>query len=443
MVAAHDMGHADFRDNDSRGRLKQRTLVLIRWIAVAGQAAAICVVQFGIGHRLPLVPALAVVAASAALNIVVGRWRNLRSLLSDGEATLYLGYDMVQLSVLLYLTGGLVNPFAVLILAPVIVSSTVLSRASTIGLGLLAGACISLLAVAHLPLPWREGSFEPPTVYVLGIWLALVLSTLFIAAYVGSVSEEARRMSQALTAIQLALAREQRLASLGALAAAAAHELGSPLATIALTSKELARELPEGSPLRADAELLMSQSARCRDILAELGRAPGAEKRLPFTRLPLSALVEAAAEPHRNPAVELILDAAPAEEAPEDSPEPFVTGGPEILHGLGNLIQNAVQFSRKEVVVRQRWNFSEVTVEVMDDGPGIPPYLLERIGEPYLSSRAQRGLHMGLGIFIAKNLLERTGAELSFANRPEGGAKVTVRWQRSTIEPVAAEEVGR
>ena len=259
MVAAHDMGHADFRNNDGRGRLKQRTLVLIRWIAVAGQAAAICVVQFGIGHRLPLVPALAVVAASAALNIVVGRWRNLRSLLSDGEATLYLGYDMVQLSVLLYLTGGLVNPFAVLILAPVIVSSTVLSRASTIGLGLLAGACISLLAVAHLPLPWREGSFEPPTVYVLGIWLALVLSTLFIAAYVGSVSEEARRMSQALTAIQLALAREQRLASLGALAAAAAHELGSPLATIALTSNELARELPEGSALRADAELLMSR----------------------------------------------------------------------------------------------------------------------------------------------------------------------------------------
>ncbi|HUI16047.1 MAG TPA: ActS/PrrB/RegB family redox-sensitive histidine kinase [Alphaproteobacteria bacterium] len=434
MVAAHGMEHAGFRSDGGRGRVKQRTLVLIRWIAVAGQAATIAVVHFGMGHRVPIVPALAVVAASAALNFVVGRRRALRSQLSDKEATLYLAYDMVQLSVLLYLTGGLINPFAVLILAPVIVSSTVLSRASTIALGLLAGALISLLAVAHLPLPWARGSFDPPPVYALGIWLALVFSTLFIAAYVGSVSEEARRMSQALAAIQLALAREQRLASLGALAAAAAHELGSPLATIALTSKELARELPEDSLLREDVELLMSQSARCRDILAELGRAPGAEKRLPFTRLPLSALVEAAAEPHRNPAVKLILDAAPSEEAPEDSPEPFATGGPEILHGLGNLIQNAIQFARHEVVVRQRWNLSDVTVEVMDDGPGIPPHLFERIGEPYISSRQQRGLHMGLGIFIAQNLLERIGATLSFANRPEGGAKVTVHWQRAAFE---------
>src|SRR5208282_6691867 len=169
-------------------------------------------------------------------------------------------------------------------------------------------------------------------------------------------------------------------------------------------------ELPEDSLLREDVELLMSQSARCRDILAELGREPGAEKRLPFTRLPLSALVEAAAEPHRSATVALILDAAPAEGAPEDSPEPFITRGPEILHGLGNLIQNAVQFARREVVVRQRWDFAEVTVEVMDDGPGIPPHLLERMGEPYISSRARSGLHLGLGIFIAQNLLERTGA---------------------------------
>jgi len=237
----------------------------------------------------------------------------------------------------------------------------------------------------------------------------------------------------------LALAREQRLASLGALAAAAAHELGSPLATIALASKELARELPKGSAMREDVELLISQSARCRDILAELGRVPEAAKGLPFTRLPLSALVEAAAEPHRSAAVKLVLDAAPAEGAPEDSPEPVVTRSPELLHGLGNLIQNAVQFAHGEVVVRQRWDFGEVTVEVMDDGPGIPPYVLERIGEPYVSSRADSGLYMGLGIFIAQNLLERIGAELSFMNRPEGGAKVCVRWRRATIEAEPAE----
>jgi two-component system sensor histidine kinase RegB len=437
MAAAGDT--AD-RGTPLRGRVKQRTLVLIRWIAIAGQAAALCVVHFGMGLSLPIVPALGVVAASALMNLVVARWRQVRSLLSEREATLYLAYDMIQLSALLYLTGGLVNPFSLLILSPVIVSATVLSRTSTIGLGLLAGAAISLLAVVHMPLPWADELFEPPALYVLGIWLALALSTLFIAAYVGSVSEEAQRRSQALAAIQLALAREQRLASLGALAAAAAHELGSPLATIALTSRELARELPQGSPMREDVELLISQSARCRDILAELGRVPEAAKGLPFTRLPLSALVEEAAQPHRSSAVKLVLDAAPAEGAPEDSPEPLVTRGPEFLHGLGNLIQNAVQFARSEVVVRQRWDFSEVTVEVMDDGPGIPSYLLERIGEPYVSSRAESGVHMGLGVFIAQNLLERTGAELGFMNRSEGGAAVTVRWKRVTIEAESGEE---
>ena len=420
----------------ARGRVNQRTLVLIRWIAIAGQATTLCVVQFVMGLPLPIVPALIVVGASAVLNLVVGRRRGLRTLLSDGQATLYLAYDIIQLTLLLYLTGGLVNPFAVLILAPAIVSATVLSRSSTMGLGLLAGASITLLALVHLPLPWPEGPFAPPRLYLLGIWLALALSTVFIAAYVGSVSEEARRMSDALAATHLALAREQRLASLGALAAAAAHELGSPLATIALTSKELARELPEGSPLRADVDLLIGQTARCRDILAEFGRAPAANGGPPFAVLPISALVETAAEAHRSPGVRLVLDAAPAEGAPEDSPEPLINRSPEIVHGLGNLIQNAIQFARREAVVRQRWDFTSIVVEVMDDGPGFPPALLQRIGEPYLSSRAGSGLHMGLGIFVAQNLLERTGAELAFSNRPEGGARVVVRWRRGEIEAV-------
>ncbi|HLI10986.1 MAG TPA: ActS/PrrB/RegB family redox-sensitive histidine kinase [Alphaproteobacteria bacterium] len=416
------------------GWVKQRTLVLIRWIAVAGQAVTLCVVHFGMGLTLPIVPALCVVAASALLNVVVGRHRFMRARLSDAQAARYLAYDMLQLTLLLYLTGGLFNPFAVLILAPVVVSATVLSRTSTIALGLLAATSISILAVLHQPLPWAEAPFEPPSFYSLGIWLALVLSTLFIAGYVGSVSEEARRMSAALSATQLALAREQRLASLGALAAAAAHELGSPLATIALASKELARDLDKNSPLREDVELLISQSARCRDILAELGRTPEAEEGGLFARLPLSAIVDSAATPYRSGAIRVVLDAAPAEGAPEDSPEPMVKRSPEIVHGLGNLIQNAVQFAREEVVVRQRWGFDEVSIEVMDDGPGFAPYLLGRLGEPYISSRAASGLHMGLGIFIAQNLLERTGAELAFSNRSEGGARVAMRWRRAVLE---------
>lgn len=440
MAAANIVEELTPREERTRGRVKQRTLVLIRWIAVAGQAATLCVVHFGMGLPLPTAPALGVVAASGLLNLVVGGRGRIRARLSDGEATLYLAYDTIQLSLLLYLTGGLVNPFAVLILAPVIVSATVLSRISTIGLGALTAASISVLAFFHLPLPWAEEPFTLPPLYLLGIAWALALGTIFIAAYVGSIAEEARRMSEALSATQLALAREQRLASLGALAAAAAHELGSPLATIALASKELARELPAGSPLREDVDLLISQSVRCRDILTKLGKAPEAKEGLPFARLPISALVETAAEFHRIPGIKLILDAAPAEGAPEDSPEPELTHSPEIVHGLGNLIQNAIQFARDEVVVRQRWNHGELSVEVMDDGPGFPSYLLQRIGEPYVSSRAEGGLHMGLGIFIAQNLLERTGAELAFSNRPEGGAKVAVGWKRHAIEAVPERE---
>jgi two-component system sensor histidine kinase RegB len=423
----------------ARGRVKQRTLVLIRWIAIAGQLATICVAYFGMGLALPIGPALAVVAASAVVNLAIGRRGAARARLSDREATGYLAYDMVQLTLLLYLTGGLVNPFAVLTLAPVIVSATALSRGSTIGLGLLAGACISLLAVFHQPLPWRDGEVELPPLYILGIWEALAISTLFIAAYVGSVAEEARRMQDALAATQLALSREHRLASLGGLAAAAAHELGSPLATIALTSKELASELPPASPLAADVALLISQSERCAAILAELGRGLPADAHMSFAHLPLSAIVAASAEPHRVPSVELVLDAAPAAGAPDNCPEPQVWLSPEIQHGLGNLIQNALQFARKEVVVRQRWDFDSVSVETMDDGPGFPPYLLERIGEPYVSSRADSGGHMGLGIFIAQNLLERTGAALAFANRPEGGAHVTVKWRRARLEAAPGE----
>lgn len=434
MVAANLRAGLEPRAERAQGRVKQRTLVLIRWIAIAGQAATLAVVGIGMGHKLPIVPALAVVAASALLNIVVGARLRPRARLSDTEAALYLAYDTIQLSVLLYLTGGLLNPFAVLILAPVVVSATVLSRTSTIGLGALTAASIVVLTFVHFPLPWAEGPFTPPRLYLLGVALALAVSTVFIAAYVGSISEEARRMSDAFGATQLALAREQRLASLGALAAAAAHELGSPLATIALASRELALELAPDSPLRDDVELLISQTARCRDILAELGRAPEAEDGLPFKRLPFSALVEAAAAPHRSAQIRLILDAAPAEGAPEESPEPQVARSSEIMHGLGNLLQNAIQFARDEVVVRQRWDRATLTIEVMDDGPGFPANLLERLGEPYLSSRAGIGGHLGLGIFIAQNLLERTGAELAFSNRPEGGAKVAARWERSMIE---------
>jgi two-component system sensor histidine kinase RegB len=296
-------------------------------------------------------------------------------------------------------------------------------------------AVITLLAVWHMPLPWRAttASLAFPPELVLGLWTALVLATVFIGGYTWSVAAEARRLRDAVAATQLALAREQRVSAVGALAAAAAHELGSPLATIAVVAKELVRELPADSPHSEDAQLLLSQSERCRQILAQLAHHPDEEGASPYTRLPISALVEAAGTLYHDSQIRLIF-AATGEAAAD---EPLVRRSPEIMHGLNNLIQNAAQFARREVSVTIHWDRETVTVEIADDGPGFPAHLLGRLGEPYLSTRAGASNHMGLGIFIAQNLLERSGAELTFDNLAEGGAHVVIAWKRANLEAEA------
>ncbi|HKT18072.1 MAG TPA: ActS/PrrB/RegB family redox-sensitive histidine kinase [Stellaceae bacterium] len=417
-----------------------RKLVLIRWVAVIGQAATLLVIHYGLGYRLPIESAFAVVAASAVLNAAASLPRSAGARLGDREAALYLAYDTLQLGLLLYLTGGLQNPFAMLMLAPVTVSATILSRSSVIGLSALTVAAISALAIFHLPLPARAGTFfDPPPLYMLGIWTALVCSTIFIAGYAWSVAAEARRMRDAFSATQLALAREQRISAVGSLAAAAAHQLGSPLATIAVIAKELVRDLPTGSPHTADAELLLSQSERCRTILTDLARQREGEHGSPFARLPFSALVEAAGEPYVVPGIAMHYEiGASRDAAGHPIEEPLVPRSPEIMHGLGNLIQNAIQFAAHEVVVTTSWSEEVVAVDIVDDGPGFPPAVLSRIGEPYLSGRGPSvagigAQHMGLGIFIAQSLLERTGAKLSFANLADGGAQVVIEWRRQRI----------
>lgn len=443
----------------ARGRVRLRTLAFIRWVAIAGQAATLLVVHLGLGYSLPIWPALLMVGASALVNLWATVGRPAPARLGDREVAFYLGFDLLQLAGLLYLTGGLNNPFAVLILAPVTVSATVLSRASTIALSLIALAVVALLPFFHLPLPWPDDSFVMEPVLVLGFALALVVATLFVATYVFSVSEEARRMSDALAATQMALDREQRLSALGGLAAAAAHELGSPLGTIAVVARELARDLPPDSPLKDDAELLISQSARCRDILAGLAARPETDGGSPYSVLSLPTLVEVAAAPYRDERIRLVLELAPAggggasgDGASGDGagggagmPPPVVARSPGVLHGLGNLIQNAVQFARSEVRIIIRWTDSDISVSILDDGPGFDPSLLDHLGEPYLSGGSAgratdsdgEGDHMGLGVFIAQNLLERTGARISFGNRPDRGAAVTATWRRADFEALS------
>ncbi|CAN0414088.1 unnamed protein product, partial [Laminaria digitata] len=415
--------------------VRLRTLTLIRWVAIGGQVLALLVVHFGFGSTVPLAAAFAVVGASLLLNLIVISGHPTPVRLGERAAAAFLAFDIMQLAALLYLTGGLENPFSFLLLAPVAVSATILSIRSTFALCILSVASITLLAVRHYPLPWAEGGFSVPQVYVLGTWVALAIGIVFFAIYTWRVAEEARRMSNALAASQLALAREQQFAALGGLAAAAAHELGSPLGTIAVVSGEIARELPADSPISEDVRLLISETARCRDILAELSDRSDEDEdpSSPFALLPLHALIQVAAERHHQDHVVFSFDAAPLRDD-DTGAEPVVVRSPEIVHGVGNIIQNAVQFARSTVYISTSWDAESIHVSIRDDGPGFPPGVLEHVGEPYISSRAHGGGHMGLGIFIARTLLQRSGADIVFENGRKEGARVDIVWRRDQLE---------
>jgi two-component system sensor histidine kinase RegB len=334
----------------------------------------------------------------------------------------------------LFFTGGLQNPFSFLFLAPVLISATALPVRLTMALGFLAVACATLLVFFYLPLPWDpEDPLILPPIYLFGVWLSIVLAIGVTGLYSFQVTEEARKLSDALAATDLVLTREQHLTQLDGLAAAAAHELGTPLSTIFLISRELEHALRD-TQLAGDIKTLREQAQRCRDILAKITQLSAAGA--PFDRMPLSTLIEETVAPHRDFGVAIKVRIAVAGAA-----EPAGTRNPAILYGVGNILENAVDFARTAVEVNAWWNTETVEIVISDDGPGFAPDILKRIGEPYLSRRrtdeAQSGRRgLGLGVFIARTLLERTGAKVSFTNRifPDHGAVVQIAWPRARFE---------
>jgi two-component system sensor histidine kinase RegB len=269
----------------------------------------------------------------------------------------------------------------------------------------------------------------------MGVWLSILLSIGFISIYAWQIIEESRQLADALAATELVLTREQHLSQLDGLAAAAAHELGTPLSTIAVVAKELELALEPNSPHREDVRLLLEQAHRCREILGKLTELPVAGE--PFERMKLSALIEEVVAPHRNFGVTIAV-ALP----PERADEPVGARNPAILYGLGNLLENAVDFARNHVQVTATWNQDSLSVTISDDGPGFPPEVMDRIGEPYVTSRRRRmraaaeTTGLGLGFFIAKTLLERSGATLDLENRqfPQRGAVLHISWERADFE---------
>lgn len=417
-------------------RLKLDTLVRLRWMAVAGQSAALLVVHLGLDYPLPAGPAFAMVALSAWLNIFLKiRWPSAMRL-SERGAALQLAYDILQMSGLLFLTGGLGNPFTYLLMAPVMVSATGLSARYTIILGVLATLCATLLAFFHLPLPWPGGTdLRLPVVYSFGIWTALVSTLVFMGIYAFRVAEEARQLADALAATELVLAREQHLNALDGLATAAAHELGTPLATIYLVAKELADEFESGDHRGEDVALIRSQAERCRQILQQLTSLSSDEDRT-YQRMPVSQLLEDVIDPHRGTGVAIHSTRAGV------GAEPVGTRNAAIRYGLGNLVENAVDFAASRVDVSAKWDETALSISIRDDGPGFTVDILGKIGDPYVSVRGGKsprkdtGGGLGLGIFIAKTLLERTGAKLYLENQapPGRGAHIRVSWPREVFE---------
>lgn len=446
-----------FRDTRSDW-VRLRTLILLRWMAITGQLAAITVADRAYGLELPLGLCYMAVGASIIANLISVFVYPENKRLSEIEAMLTLMFDLSQLSFLLYLTGGLTNPFALLIVAPVTISASALELRTTVFLGVLAILFTTVIAFVNVPLRFESGAvLSVPTVFEFGYWLAIIIGIIFLAVYSRRIATEIRSMSDALLATQMALAREQKLTDLGGVVAAAAHELGTPLATIKLVSAEMMEELQENPQLLEDATLIRDQADRCRDILRSMGRA--GKDDLHLRQAPFASVLREAAEPHmgRGKLVEFSLLPGPG----GGERQPTILRRPEVIHGLRNLIQNAVDFARSTVWIDGEWTDRNITVRIVDDGEGYPPQVIGRIGDPFVRSRrSTQDLDrrpeyegMGLGLFIAKTLLERTGAELSFANatdpfltpeeRPERcGAIVEVVWMTADLTAPSTNRLG-
>jgi two-component system, sensor histidine kinase RegB len=434
------------RKEGSESRLRLQTAVRLRWFGVVGQLVTVCFVYLGLDFPLPFGICLAFIALSAWLNVFLRIRYPARTRLGTTLATCLLAYDILQLTALLYLTGGIENPFTFLLVAPVTVSAATLPPRNTIALGMLGAAATVLLAFYHLPLPWFRGrTFDLPTLYDVGLLASVLSGMIFLALYAWRLAKESRQMADALAATEMVLAREQQLHALDGLAAAAAHELGTPLSTITVVAKELMRDAPPGSQFAEDLALLQTQAARCREILKKLTRAPTEPDPL-HARMSLTQLIEEAADPYRGFNVEIVVAAAP--EAGSDAAaaaEPIGERRPGVIHGLANLVENAVDFARSRVEIAAKWSAREVAITIADDGPGLPADVMDALGEPYVTTRPARPRGqtrdgepsgLGLGFFIAKTLLERSGATISLDNRerPQRGAIVRIGWPREIFE---------
>ena len=420
----------DLFKNEENLQLEKKTLVILRWIAIVGQILTILVVNFVFNFDLPIISCMIIIAFGGITNIYLQLWFK-KSELSPLDSTFFLFYDLFQLTFLLFLTGGIKNPFVIFLIVPSIVSSTLLTLKNTFILAF--ATILFLLAITfyHLPLP-HPGNiyFHVPDYYLYAVPIAVVIVLVFLTYFGARFGFESRKRAEALKELELILAKEQELESIGLQAAAAVHSLGTPLSTITVIAKELKKEIVKNPKYSKDIDLLLSQAKRCSEILKKISQAQIEDDKFVSEVTMQNLLVEITRSFEEISEKKIILNLDKAKK------EILMDRSVEITYGIRNFIGNAVKFSKSKIKVNLDSNSKQVKISISDDGPGFPEDVSKRIGQPYIATRSE-GLGskagLGLGTFIGKTLLERKKAYLNFSNLEKEGALVTIVWNTSDI----------
>ena len=406
--------------------LDKRTLTILRYIAIFGQFFAINIVYFYLGLTFPIELSYLVIFIGLLTNLYLQFGIRINQL-KDFYAAIFLGYDLIQLSLLLYLTGGIFNPFCLLLIIPAIVSSTFLSMGTTIILGIITSLLLLLISFFHLPLPGEDMNLlHFPDFYKIGIMISIFIGLIFLSYFGIRFAGETKKRSEALNKLQEVISKEYELESLGGQAAAAAHSLGTPLATISVVAKEIKKEIGNENEISKDIDLLISQTKRCSEILKQISKKQ-IEEDVFLSSIKLEDLLEEIVTSFKETSskqINLITN--------QDTNKIAIQRMPEIIFGLRNFIGNAVKFSKSKVNINLQSDQKIIEIRINDDGPGIPEDIINKIGEPYIKSRSKElssNSGLGLGTFLGKTLLERQNAKLSFIrNKDLGGALVIISW---------------
>jgi len=424
------MNLSDLFKTEENLQLEKKTLVILRWIAIIGQLATIYTVHFIFNFKLPLLYCSLIIFFGGVTNLYLQFWFK-KNELSTLDSTFFLFYDLFQLTFLLFLTGGIKNPFVIFLIVPSIVSSTLLTLKNTFILAF--ATILFLLAITfyHLPLP-HPGNiyFHVPDYYLYAVPIAVVIVLVFLTYFGARFGFESRKRAEALKELELILAKEQELESIGLQAAAAVHSLGTPLSTITVIAKELKKEIVKNPKYSKDIDLLLSQAKRCSEILKKISQAQIEDDKFVSEVTMQNLLVEITRSFEEISEKKIILNLDKAKK------EILMDRSVEITYGIRNFIGNAVKFSKSKIKVNLDSNSKQVKISISDDGPGFPEDVSKRIGQPYIATRSE-GLGskagLGLGTFIGKTLLERKKAYLNFSNLEKGGALVTIVWNTSDI----------